>query len=89
MLPNLLLVILLCTAQAGIALHGAEHDAQTAQSSLCASCVAADHLSSASIDVQSDGVPAVDSGFASSPAGRTCPSNRTDHADPRGPPAAA
>lgn len=88
-LTNLLLVLILCAAQAGIALHGAEHDAQTAQSSLCAACIAADHLTSASVDVGSAAALTVCGNVPHVTPQRAVPAARTHHAHPRGPPAAA
>ena len=53
LLPNLLLVTLLLTAQFGSLLHAYEHDPGAPQGTICPACATASQLSSACIDAQS------------------------------------
>jgi len=50
LLPNLLLVTLLVTAQFGSLLHAYEHDPGAPQGKVCSACTAASQLSSACVD---------------------------------------
>jgi len=53
LLPNLLLVTLLLTAQVGSILHAFEHDPGASQGKVCSACTAAGQLSSACVETQS------------------------------------
>ena len=54
LIPNLLLAILLISAQFGSLLHAFEHDPGAPQAKYCSACATASQLSSACIDVHSD-----------------------------------
>ena len=53
-LPALLFATLLVVAQIGSALHSFEHDPDSSQSNVCATCVGASQLASACVDTIHD-----------------------------------
>ena len=54
LMPNLLLAILLISAQFGSLLHAFEHDPGAPQAKYCVACATASQLSAACIDMHSD-----------------------------------
>ena len=83
----LLLAIVLVMAQAGAAVHAAEHEFAAPAGKVCSTCVAAEQLSTASVDDPSP-APAVPAGAIRTAPGRDAiVSARTLPRQPRGPPA--
>jgi hypothetical protein len=54
LIPNLLLAVLLLSAQFGSLLHAFEHDPGAPQGQYCSACATANQLSSACVDTHTD-----------------------------------